>query len=72
MEEAAGDATPTHSEFGDTDDEKEQPEEDAMEEDDAMEDADADAAEDDGSADVVAEYEPAASTPGAPLAAHGP
>ena len=39
MEADAGDATPTHSEFGDTDDEKEQPEEDAMEEDDAMEDA---------------------------------
>merc|ERR1739841_370780 len=50
-----GDATPTHSEFGDTDDEKEQPEEDAA---------------DDGSADVVAEYEAAASTPGAPRAAH--
>ena len=69
-EEAAGDATPTHSEFGDTDDEK--PEEDAsdaMEEDAAMAE-DADAAADDGSADVVAEYEAAASTPGAPRAAH--
>ena len=72
MEESAdaGDATPTHSDFGDTDDEKEQPEEDAMEEDDAMEDAAADAADDDGSADVVAEYEAAAATPGAPRAAH--
>ena len=58
----AGDATPTHSDFGDTDDEKEQPEDDASD-DDAME-------EDDGSADVVAEYEAAASTPGAPRAAH--
>ena len=62
----AGDATPTHSEFGDTDDEKEQPEEDASD-DDAMEE---DAAADDGSADVVAEYEAAAATPGAPRAAH--
>ena len=39
MEADAGDATPTHSEFGDTDDEKEQPEEDASD-DDAMEEED--------------------------------
>ena len=71
MEEAdAGDATPTHSDFGDTDDEKEQPEEDASDDDAMEEDAAADAADDDGSADVVAEYEAAASTPGAPRAAH--
>ena len=57
--EEAGDATPTHSDFGDTDDEKEQPEEDASD-DDAMEEEDA---ADDGSADVVAEYEAAAATP---------
>ncbi len=66
MEADAGDATPTHSDFGDTDDEKEQPEDDASD-DDAMEEEDG---ADDGSADVVAEYEAAAATPGAPRAAH--
>ena len=64
--EEAGDATPTHSDFGDTDDEKEQPVDDASD-DDAMEEDDG---ADDGSADVVAEYEAAAATPGAPRAAH--
>merc|ERR1712025_1050955 len=57
--EEAGDATPTHSDFGDTDDEKEQPVDDASDDD-----------ANDGSADVVAEYEAAAATPGAPRAAH--
>ena len=78
--EVEGDATPTHSDFEDTDDERPADdasddddaalEDDAME-DDAAEDAAEDAAADDGAGtDVVAEYEAAAAVPGAPRAAH--
>ena len=72
MAEVEGDATPTHSDFEDTDDER-QPEDDASDDDAALEDdaMEEDAAEDDGAGtDVVAEYEAAAAVPGAPRAAH--